>query len=78
MAWERNFEDRVLRVRDKELKYQRRNYIIEVRSALTSKYSGDTRVLTHSISRFSSMPFGKPSSLRTRLSSSPGSTDLRR
>lgn len=30
MAWERNFEGRVLKVRAKELKFQRRNYIIEV------------------------------------------------
>ncbi|KAH7104982.1 multidrug resistance-associated ABC transporter [Auriculariales sp. MPI-PUGE-AT-0066] len=29
MAWERNFQKRVMRIRDKELKYQRRNYIIE-------------------------------------------------
>jgi hypothetical protein len=31
MAWERNFEKRVLGVREKELKFQRLNYIIEVR-----------------------------------------------
>jgi ABC transporter transmembrane region len=31
MAWERNFEKRVLKVREKELKFQRLNYIIEVR-----------------------------------------------
>lgn len=30
MAWERNFEKRVLGVREKELKFQRLNYIIEV------------------------------------------------
>ena len=30
MAWERNFEKRVLKVRDKELKYQKLNYTIEV------------------------------------------------
>ncbi|KAF8324040.1 ATP-binding cassette transporter [Clavulina sp. PMI_390] len=30
MAWERNFEARVLKIRNKELKYQKRNYIIEV------------------------------------------------
>ncbi|KAI5886823.1 P-loop containing nucleoside triphosphate hydrolase protein [Schizophyllum commune H4-8] len=29
MAWERSFEARVLRVREKELKYQRMNYVIE-------------------------------------------------
>jgi hypothetical protein len=32
MAWERNFEKRVLGVREKELKFQKLNYIIEVRS----------------------------------------------
>ena len=32
MAWERSFEARVLRVREKELKYQRMNYVIEVSS----------------------------------------------
>lgn len=32
MAWERNFEKRVLQIREKELKFQRLNYIIEVRS----------------------------------------------
>lgn len=32
MAWERSFEKRVLAIRDKELKYQRLNYIIEVRT----------------------------------------------
>ncbi|EJD45821.1 hypothetical protein AURDEDRAFT_124546 [Auricularia subglabra TFB-10046 SS5] len=31
MAWERNFEKRVMAVRDKELKYQKLNYIIEIR-----------------------------------------------
>ena len=30
MAWERSFEFRVDKVRRKELKYQRRNYLIEV------------------------------------------------
>ena len=30
MAWERSFESRIHRVRRKELKYQRRNYYIEV------------------------------------------------
>ena len=30
MAWERNFEKRVLKVREKELKFQRLNYLIEV------------------------------------------------
>ncbi|KAJ7598846.1 multidrug resistance-associated ABC transporter [Mycena floridula] len=30
MAWERSFEARVLKVRDKELQYQRKNYTIEI------------------------------------------------
>lgn len=30
MAWERSFEARVLKVREKELKYQKMNYTIEV------------------------------------------------
>lgn len=30
MAWERNFEKRVLKIREEELKYQNRNYLIEV------------------------------------------------
>jgi hypothetical protein len=30
MAWERNFEKKILKIRDKELKYQKLNYIIEV------------------------------------------------
>lgn len=32
MAWERSFEARVMKIRAKELKYQRLNYIIEVSS----------------------------------------------
>lgn len=32
MAWERSFEARVLKIRENELKYQRLNYIIEVRA----------------------------------------------
>lgn len=31
MAWERSFEARVLKIRTKELKYQKLNYTIEVR-----------------------------------------------
>jgi hypothetical protein len=31
MAWERSFEARVLKVRDRELRYQKLNYTIEVR-----------------------------------------------
>ena len=34
MAWERSFESRVHKVRRKELKYQRRNYLIEVNQFL--------------------------------------------
>lgn len=30
MAWERKFEEKVTKIRSKELKYLRRNYIIEV------------------------------------------------
>ncbi|KAI0302402.1 hypothetical protein B0F90DRAFT_1714514 [Multifurca ochricompacta] len=30
MAWERNFEKRVLKIREKELRFQRLNYIIEI------------------------------------------------
>ena len=30
MAWERRFEKRILKIRDKELKYQQLNYVIEV------------------------------------------------
>jgi hypothetical protein len=30
MAWERNFEAKVMKVREKELKYQKLNYTIEV------------------------------------------------
>lgn len=32
MAWERSFEKKVLKIREKELHFQRRNYIIEVRT----------------------------------------------
>ena len=34
MAWERNFEKRVFKIREKELKFQMLNYLIEVRSAI--------------------------------------------
>lgn len=30
MAWERSFEARVLKVRERELRFQKLNYIIEV------------------------------------------------
>lgn len=39
MAWERSFEARVMKIRGKELWYQKRNYLIEVclvRSTLNS------------------------------------------
>lgn len=38
MAWERSFEGRVLKVRDKELKYQKLNYTIEVRCTFAPIY----------------------------------------
>lgn len=34
MAWERSFEARVMKIRVRELKYQRLNYIIEVPARL--------------------------------------------
>lgn len=34
MAWERSFEARVIKVREKELKFQKLNYTIEARSLL--------------------------------------------
>jgi hypothetical protein len=37
MAWERNFEKRVLKVREKELKFQKLNYVIEVHSFILPK-----------------------------------------
>jgi hypothetical protein len=36
MAWERNFEKRVLKIREKELKFQRLNYLVVVRSFVLS------------------------------------------
>jgi hypothetical protein len=35
MAWERNFEKRVLKIREKELEFQKLNYLIEVRSSIS-------------------------------------------
>jgi hypothetical protein len=32
MAWERSFEKRVMKVRERELKYQKMNYRIEARN----------------------------------------------
>ena len=29
MAWERSFEKRILAIRERELNYQKRNYVIE-------------------------------------------------
>ena len=34
MAWERSFEKRVLKIREKELRYQRLNFLIEVNTGL--------------------------------------------
>lgn len=42
MAWERSFEARVLKVREKELKYQKMNYIIEVSILIESMFIGFT------------------------------------
>lgn len=39
MAWERNFEKRVLKIREKELKFQKLNYIIEVRTSISRSKS---------------------------------------
>ena len=56
MAWERSFESRVHKVRRKELKYQRRNYLIEVIYLLgRSRFS----ILTFGPSCFSTL-FGVP------------------
>ena len=30
MAWERSFEKRVMQIREKELRFQRRNYMLEI------------------------------------------------
>jgi hypothetical protein len=35
MAWERSFEAKVMKVREKELRYQKLNYMIEVPSSNT-------------------------------------------
>ena len=40
MAWERSFEARVLKIRTKELKYQKLNYTIEVRAVGHFRCSG--------------------------------------
>jgi hypothetical protein len=39
MAWERSFEKKVLKVREKELKYQRLNYLIEACSIAKYTFS---------------------------------------
>ncbi|KAF8649184.1 hypothetical protein AX16_005982 [Volvariella volvacea WC 439] len=44
MAWERSFEARILKVREKELRYQRLNYNIEV--ALQAIWSGSPILVT--------------------------------
>jgi hypothetical protein len=48
MAWERSFEARVLKVREKELKYQKKNYIIEV-SICNIKYLSSLTTLLRNI-----------------------------
>ena len=54
MAWERSFESRVHKVRRKELKYQERNYYIEV-SYLVGEYGISMFTLAL---RYSSTVFG--------------------
>jgi hypothetical protein len=39
MAWERSFEARVIKVREKELKFQKLNYTIEVDHPFIGKMS---------------------------------------
>ena len=41
MAWERSFEKRVMKVRERELKYQKLNYRIEARN-----------ILSHSVTKY--------------------------
>ena len=54
MAWERSFEARVLQIRERELKYQRLNYIIEV----SEIHFASIRVLIWPYSRLCSIVFG--------------------
>ena len=56
MAWERSFENRVLKVRDRELKYQKLNYTIEVSSVWSVRGNIDMLI---SVSRPCGTPFGK-------------------
>lgn len=44
MAWERSFEKRVLTIREKELKYQKLNYTIEVFRSLIASDLGSQSV----------------------------------
>jgi hypothetical protein len=37
MAWERMFEKRILKIRDRELSYQWRSYVIEARRGILFK-----------------------------------------
>ena len=59
MAWERNFENRVLKVRNRELKYQQLNYTIEVRPlhAYWQVYNAEN-LITYLENRSSGMPSG--------------------
>ena len=43
MAWERSFEAKILKVREKELKYQKLNYTIEV----SNPFSMSSRMHSH-------------------------------
>jgi len=57
MAWERSFEKKVLKVREKELKYQRMNYLIEVRRDL---HALQVCSVLKVVDRRLSTPSGKP------------------
>ena len=52
MAWERSFERKVMVVRDKELKYQRLNYIIEVRPNLSTVLTVLTAFCSDCVQRY--------------------------
>ena len=46
MAWERGFEARVLKVREKELKHQKLNYTIEACVSLATSANDDLILVT--------------------------------
>jgi len=53
MAWERNFEKKILKIREKELKYQKLNYTIEVCPIAVPKIFSH-----HGLHRLFGMPSG--------------------